>query len=169
MREKCQSFQIQYWKAFLVFGLNERPWEQWSVDPVPHRFQDKGPRENWSCLKMVHILESRKPAPVPCLNPQRYLGSRSSEKRHSGWATARHLPCLGMACGLREAAMGEGPQRPFPTKSVYQTDPAGSRHRVPYPATKYHVIGFCDICLAFTAEFLPNGWRPWAGTQEPQF
>lgn len=46
------------------------------------------------------------------------------------------------------------------SETVHQRDAVGPRLWVPYPATKYHFIGFCDICLAFNAEAHPKGQRP---------
>lgn len=168
MREKCQSFQMQHWKASLVFALNGRPCEQQSFDPAPHWLQAWRAQEKWSCPKMARILWASKPARslvwIPKVPGQRQI-----------WEAAQRLRrpqapgLLGHGHGLSEAAAGEGPRRPLSNQACPPDSPCGLQALGSRSATKHHFTGFCDICLVFNAEPGPKGWRRRAGMQGPEF
>lgn len=65
----------------------------------------------------------------------------------------------GTVYGQGEAAAGEGPWCPLSNQAC----PPNRQHRLQAlgfsPASKYHFIGFCDICLVLNAEPCPKGRR----------
>lgn len=115
---------------------------------------------------MVHSLSQQANLGPLFWSPRCLGSSRYPEKWFSVWGTAKLLPGNGVR--PRESSHRSGTTVPF-VQACPPDRPRGLQALGFSPATKYHFIGFCDICLVLNTEPCSKGRSSKAAIQEPEF